>query len=385
MYLTRLLQLMAEREASDLFISAGAPIHMKVNNETLPVSTQVIDASTAKKIAYEVMSEDEISRFERDWEMNLSHIEPEYGNFRINILRQRGAVSMVVRYIRSKIPAFETLKLPPILLDLAMERRGLILVVGSTGSGKSTSLASMIDHRNSNSTGHILTMEDPIEYLIRHKRCVVNQREVGHDTRSYDNALANALREAPDLLLIGEIRTRDVMQHALTHALTGNLCLSTLHATNSYHALSRIVNMYPQEARSGLLADLSYGLKAIIGQRLVKNKQGVLQPAVEVLINTKLVADMIAQGDLSRVKEAMEQSLTQGSCTFEQALSKLYLSGAITYDDALAAADSPTNLAWIINQSQQSQATASSRDRSSFVASFESFELSPQRTAETAR
>jgi twitching motility protein PilU len=375
---------MAEREASDLFISAGAPIHMKVNNETLPVSTQVIDASTAKKIAYEVMSEDEIARFEHEWEMNLSHIEPEYGNFRINILKQRGAVSMVVRYIRSRIPAFESLKLPPILLDLAMEKRGLILVVGSTGSGKSTSLASMIDHRNSNSTGHILTMEDPIEYLIRHKRCVVNQREVGHDTRSYDNALANALREAPDLLLIGEIRTRDTMQHALTHALTGNLCLSTLHATNSYHALSRIVNMYPQEARSGLLADLSYGLKAIIGQRLVKNKQGSLQPAVEVLINTKLVADMIAAGDLPKVKEAMEQSLTQGSCTFEQALAKLYLGGSISYDDALQSADSPTNLAWIINQSQQSQATATSRDRSSFVANFESFELN-QRTAETAR
>jgi twitching motility protein PilU len=384
MYLTRLLQLMAEREASDLFISAGAPIHMKVNNETLPVSTQVIDAPTAKKIAYEVMSEDEVARFENEWEMNLSHIEPEYGNFRINILKQRGAVSMVVRYIRSKIPAFESLKLPPVLLDLAMERRGLILVVGSTGSGKSTSLASMIDHRNTNSTGHILTMEDPIEYLLRHKRCVVNQREVGHDTKSYDNALANALREAPDLLLIGEIRTRDTMQHALTHALTGNLCLSTLHATNSYHALSRIVNMYPQEARSGLLADLSYGLKAIIGQRLVKNKQGVLQPAVEVLINTKLVADMIAAGDLSRVKEAMEQSLTPGSCTFEQALSKLYLGGTITYEDALAASDSPTNLAWIINQSQQSQATASSRDRASFVANFESFELNP-RNAEAAQ
>jgi twitching motility protein PilU len=384
MYLTRLLQLMAEREASDLFISAGAPIHMKINNETLPVSTQVIDAPTAKKIAYEVMSEVEVARFERDHEMNLSHIEPEYGNFRVNILRQRGAVSMVVRYIRSKIPAFESLKLPPVLLDLAMEKRGLILVVGSTGSGKSTTLASMIDHRNTSTTGHILTVEDPIEYLIRHKRCVVNQREIGHDTLSYENALANALREAPDLLLIGEIRTRDTMQHALTHALTGNLCLSTLHATNSYHALSRIVNMYPQEARSGLLADLSYGLKAIIGQRLVKNKAGVLQPAVEVLINTKFVADMIGEGDLPKVKEAMEQSLTPGSCTFEQALSKLYLSGAVSYEDALIAADSPTNLAWIINQSQQTQQTASTRERAGFAANFESFELQT-RTAETAR
>jgi twitching motility protein PilU len=381
MYLTRLLQLMSERDASDLFISAGAPIHMKINNETLPVSTQVIDQATSQKIAYEVMSPDEIARFERDHEMNLSHIEPEYGNFRVNVLRQRGAVSMVVRYIRSKVPAFESLKLPPILLELAMERRGLILVVGSTGSGKSTTLASMIDHRNTTSTGHILTIEDPIEYLIRHKRCVVNQREVGHDTHSYDNALANALREAPDLLLIGEVRTRDTMQHALTHALTGNLALSTLHATNSYHALSRIVNMYPQEARSGLLADLSYGLKAIIGQRLVRNKQGVLQPAVEVLINTKLVADMIASGDLPKVKEAMEQSLTPGSCTFEQALSKLYMEGTVTYEDALAASDSPTNLAWIINQSKQNEATSGSRDRSATAANFESFELHPK-TAE---
>jgi twitching motility protein PilU len=381
MYLTRLLQLMSERDASDLFISAGAPIHMKINNETLPVSTQVIDQATSQKIAYEVMSPDEIVRFERDHEMNLSHIEPEYGNFRVNVLRQRGAVSMVVRYIRSKVPAFESLKLPPILLELAMERRGLILVVGSTGSGKSTTLASMIDHRNTTSTGHILTIEDPIEYLIRHKRCVVNQREVGHDTHSYDNALANALREAPDLLLIGEVRTRDTMQHALTHALTGNLALSTLHATNSYHALSRIVNMYPQEARSGLLADLSYGLKAIIGQRLVRNKQGVLQPAVEVLINTKLVADMIASGDLPKVKEAMEQSLTPGSCTFEQALSKLYMEGTVTYEDALAASDSPTNLAWIINQSKQNEATSGSRDRSATAANFESFELHPK-TAE---
>jgi len=383
MYLTRLLQLMSEREASDLFISAGAPIHLKINNDTLPVSTQIIDAATAKKIAYEVMSEDEIARFERDWEMNLSHIEPEYGNFRVNVLRQRGSVSMVVRYIRSSIPAFASLNLPPVLLDLALEKRGLILMVGSTGSGKSTSLSAMIDHRNSSTTGHILTIEDPIEYLIRHKRCVVNQREVGHDTKSYENALANALREAPDLLLIGEVRDRSTMQHALTHALTGNLCLTTLHATNSYHALSRIINMYPQDARSGLLADLSYGLKAIIGQRLVKTKNGNLQPAVEVLINTKLIAEMIAGGEMHKIKEAMEQSLTPGSCTFEQALAKMYLAGTIDYDQALASSDSPTNLAWLINQSQQAMQTSGSRSKSQMTANFDDFDLSRQ--AEHAR
>jgi len=383
MYLTRLLQLMSEREASDLFISPGAPIHLKINNDTLPVSTQIIDEETSKKIAYEVMSEEEIARFERDWEMNLSHVEPEFGNFRINVMRQRGNVSMVVRYIRSSVPSFESLNLPPVLLDLSLERRGLILVVGSTGSGKSTTLASMIDHRNTNTTGHILTVEDPIEYLVRHKRCVVNQREIGHDTRNYENALSNALREAPDLLLIGEVRDRSTMQHALTHALTGNLCLTTLHATNSYHALSRIINMYPQDARSGLLADLSYGLKAIIGQRLVRTKNGTLRPAVEILLNTKLVSELIAGGEMHKIKEAMEQSLTQGSCTFEQALSKMYLAGTIDYEQALASADSPTNLAWLINQSQQTMQSSSTRNRAHSAANFDDFELGsrlPERT-----
>jgi twitching motility protein PilU len=383
MYLTRLLQLMSEREASDLFISPGAPIHLKINNDTLPVSTQIIDAEMAKKIAYEVMNEEEIARFERDWEMNLSHVEPEYGNFRVNVLKQRGHVAMVVRYIRSNVPSFESLNLPPVLLDLSLERRGLILVVGSTGSGKSTTLASMIDHRNTNTTGHILTVEDPIEYLVRHKRCVVNQREIGHDTRNYENALSNALREAPDLLLIGEVRERSTMQHALTHALTGNLCLTTLHATNCYHALSRIINMYPQDARSGLLSDLSYGLRAIVGQRLVRTKNGTLQPAVEILINTKLVAELIAGGEMHKIKEAMEQSLTQGSCTFEQALSKMYLAGTIDYEQALASADSPTNLAWLINQSQQTMQSSATRNRANVAANFDDFELGnrlPERT-----
>lgn len=383
MYLTRLLQLMSEREASDLFISAGAPIHLKINNDTLPVSTQIIDAETAQKIAYEVMSEQEIERFERDWEMNLSHIEPDYGNFRINVMRQRGSVSMVVRYIRSSVPGFASLNLPPVLLELALEKRGLILVVGSTGSGKSTTLASMIDHRNTNTTGHILTVEDPIEYLVRHKRCVVNQREVGHDTKSYETALSNALREAPDLLLIGEVRDRSTMQHALTHALTGNLCLTTLHATNSYHAMSRIINMYPQDARTGLLADLSYGLKAIIGQRLVKTKNGNLTPAVEVLVNTKLISELVSSGEMHKIKEAMEQSLTPGSCTFEQALAKLYLNGTIAYEDALSAADSPTNLAWLINQSQQTQTHSGSRGKAQATANFDDFEIT--KVAEHAR
>ncbi len=353
MYLDRLFKLMAEKQASDLFISCGAPINIKINGVVMPVSSQPMDPETVRRIAYEMMSKDQARVFEADMEMNLSYVDREVGNFRINIMRQRGTISMVIRYVRSNIPSFDELKLPPVLLDLVMERRGLVLIVGSTGSGKSTSLAAMIDYRNTHRTGHILTLEDPIEFLFRHKMCVVNQREIGNDTQSYGKALENALREAPDLLMIGEIREVGTMTHSLIHALTGQLCLSTLHATNSYHALSRIINMYPHDARPGLLSDLAIGLKAIISQRLVKNVDGKLQPAVEVLLNTTHIADLIKNGDIPQIKEAMEQSLYPGTQTFEQALCKLYLDGTVSYDEALASADSPTNLAWLINHSME--------------------------------
>ena len=248
------------------------------------------------------------------------------------------------------MPPFEDLKLPSVLLNLVMEKRGLVLVAGATGSGKSTTLAAMIDYRNNNRSGHILTLEDPIEYLFEHKQSIVNQREIGIDTQGYHNALPNALREAPDLIMIGEIRDRETMQQALLHTLTGHLCLSTLHANNSYHALSRIINMFPYDARSGLLSDLSIGLRAIISQRLVRNKEGEQQPAVEILLNTSLIADLIKNGEITQMKEAMEQSLYPGSQTFEQALCRLYLDGVVSYDEALSAADSPTNLAWLVNQ-----------------------------------
>jgi twitching motility protein PilU len=248
------------------------------------------------------------------------------------------------------VPPFEALKLPSVLLNLVMEKRGLVLIAGATGSGKSTTLAAMIDYRNSNRSGHILTLEDPIEYLFEHKQSIVNQREIGIDTQGYHRALPNALREAPDLIMIGEVRDRETMQHALLHTLTGHLCLSTLHANNSYHALSRIINMFPYDARSGLLSDLSIGLRAIISQRLVRNKEGEQQPAVEMLLNTSLIADLIKNGEITQIKEAMEQSLYPGSQTFEQALCRLYLDEVITYDEALSAADSPTNLAWLVNQ-----------------------------------
>src|SRR6266576_4876358 len=350
MYLDRLFKMMAEKQASDLFISCGAPINIKINGVVAPIATQPMDVETVRRIAYELMTKDQAREFENEMEMNLSYLDRSVGNFRINIFRQRGTISLVIRYVRSSVPPFEELKLPSVLLNLVMEKRGLVLVAGATGSGKSTTLAAMIDYRNNNRSGHILTLEDPIEYLFEHKQSIVNQREIGVDTQGYNNALPNALREAPDLIMIGEIRDRETMQQALLHTLTGHLCLSTLHANNSYHALSRIINMFPYDARSGLLSDLSIGLRAIVCQRLVRNKEGEQQPAVEILLNTSLIAELIKNGEITQMKEAMEQSLYPGSQTFEQALCRMYMDEQITYEEAMIASDSPTNLAWLINQ-----------------------------------
>jgi twitching motility protein PilU len=350
MYLDRLFRLMAEKQASDIFVSCGAPINIKINGVVHPVSTQKMDAETVRRIAYELMTNEQAREFESDLEMNLSYLDPAVGNFRINIFRQRGTISLVIRFVRSNVPAFEQLNLPPVLLDLVMEKRGLVLICGATGSGKSTTLAAMIDHRNASKSGHILTLEDPIEYLFEHRKSLVNQREIGVDTQNYQKALANALREAPDLIMIGEIRDRETMQQALLHTLTGHLCLATLHANNSYHAMSRIINLFPYDARSGLLSDLSIGLRAIVCQRLVRNKNGEQQPAVEILLNTALIAELIKNGEITQIKEAMEQSLYPGSQTFEQALCRLHMDGVLTYDEAMTASDSPTNLAWLINQ-----------------------------------
>jgi twitching motility protein PilU len=350
MYLDRLFKLMAEKQASDIFISCGAPINIKVNGVVSPVSTQPMDPETVRRIAYELMTKDQAREFENELEMNLSHLDRAVGNFRINIFRQRGTLALVIRYVRSNVPPFEQLRLPPVLLDMVMAKRGLVLVAGATGSGKSTTLAAMIDYRNSNKSGHILTIEDPIEYLFEHRRSIVNQREIGIDTQTYQLALQNALREAPDLIMIGEIRDKETMQSALLHTLTGHLCLSTIHANNSYHALSRIINLFPEEARSAVLSDLSIGLRAIISQRLIRNVDNEMQPAVEILMNTSLIAELIKSGEFSQIKEAMEQSLYPGSQTFEQSLCRLYLDGTISYDEAMSASDSPTNLAWLINQ-----------------------------------
>jgi len=365
MYLDRLFKLMADKQASDLYISCGAPINIKVNGNVQPVSSQTMDVETVRRIAYDLMTKEQAREFENEREMNLSHLDKAIGNFRINIFRQRGSIALVIRYVRNSVPAFEVLKLPPVLLDLVLEKRGLVLVAGATGSGKSTTLAAMIDHRNTNRTGHILTVEDPIEYLFTHRKSLVNQREIGTDTHNYHMALQNALREAPDLIMIGEIRDKETMQAALLHTRTGHLCLSTIHANNSYHALSRIINLFPHDVRSAVLSDLSIGLRAIVSQRLVRSTDGTLRPAVEILLNTSLIAELIKNGEFTQIKEAMEQSLYPGSQTFEQALCKLYLDEQISYDEAMVASDSATNLAWLINQNSPTARDGQDEDQGS--------------------
>ena len=356
MFLTPLFKLMAEKQASDIFISAGAPVSIKILGMIMPVNQQIIDPETARKVAYEVMSEKQIKEFEDTMEMNFAHVVPDIGRFRVNVFRQRGHVAMVVRFLKSGTVGIDKLKLPPILKELILEKRGFVVVVGSTGSGKSTTLAAMIEHRNALRPGHILTIEDPMEFVFRNDKCVINQREVGTDTRSYENALVNAMREAPDMMMIGEIRDRQTLQHALLYAQTGHLCISTLHANNSYHALNRIINFFPYDARTSLLSDLSISLRAIISQRLVKANDGTLVAAVEVMLNTKHVADLIKKGEIDQIREAMEQSLSPGSKTFEQALFDLYMAGTVSKDEALKNSDSSTNLSWLINNFEQKAA-----------------------------
>jgi twitching motility protein PilU len=353
MFLDPLFKLMAEKDASDLFISAGAPISIKILGNIMPVNQQIIDGELARKVAYEVMNERQTSEFEQNWEMNFSHVVKGIGRFRVNVFRQRSNIGLVIRYLRSGTPGIDKLLLPPMLKELVLEKRGFVLVVGSTGSGKSTTLAAMIEHRNALKPGHILTIEDPMEFVFKNEKCVINQREVGTDTKSYENALVNAMREAPDMMMIGEIRDRQTLQHALLYAQTGHLCLSTLHANNSYHALNRIINFFPYDARPALLSDLSMSLRAIISQRLVKGNDGSLVAAVEVMLNTKLVAEHIRKGEIEQIKEAMEQSLTPGCKTFEQALFELYQKGSISKDEALRNSDSATNLSWLINNYEQ--------------------------------
>ncbi|MDD3484203.1 PilT/PilU family type 4a pilus ATPase [Azovibrio restrictus] len=374
MILDKLFQLMSEKQASDLFISAGTPIHIKIQGNTMPVNQQVMTPDMIEKIALELMTPEQAQTFEAEMEMNLSFGVPQVGNFRVNIFRQRNSIGIVVRFILGNIPELDTLGLPPILAELIMEKRGLILIVGSTGSGKSTTIASMLDYRNANRTGHILTVEDPIEFLFRHKKSVVNQRELGMDTRDWNSALKNAMRQAPDCILIGEIRDRETMQAALAYAQTGHLCLATLHANNSYHALNRIINFFALENRPALFLDLATSLRAIMSQRLVKKPDGKRIPSTEVLLNTRHISELIERGEVQAIKEAMEQTMAPGSQTFEQDLFRLYRDGVITLDEALASSDSPTNLSWLINNSELSAGSGADekKKRSEGALEFES-------------
>ena len=352
MIIDKLFALMAEKKASDIFITVGTPIHIKIDGNTLPINQQAMDPTMIHRMAYEMMTPEQVERFESTREMNLSFGRRDMGNFRVNIFWQRNSIAIVVRYIAGDIPKLEHLGLPPVLSDVIMEKRGLVLVVGATGSGKSTTIASMLDYRNEHRSGHILTIEDPIEYLFKHKMSIVNQREIGQDTNDWQHALKNAMRQAPDCILIGEIRDRETMAAALAYAQTGHLCLATLHANNAYHALNRIFSFFPTDGRTLLSLDLAATLKCIISQRLVKRPDGGRIPAVEILLNSRQVTELIERGEISGIREAMEQSLAQGSRTFEQDLFRLYKDKIITLEEALANSDSPTNLSWLINNAQ---------------------------------
>ena len=357
MIVTPFLQLATEKEASDLFFSVGAPVNIKIEGVVMPVNAQLLDSELVKRIAYELMGPKRIAHFEADMEMNFSLRVEKVGNFRVNVFKQRGTIACVIRCIKTQVSSTADLNLPEILNKLVMEKRGLVFVVGATGSGKSTSLASMIQFRNTEKSGHILTIEDPVEYLFRHNKCIVNQREIGTDTKSYEEALTSGMREAPDVLMIGEVRDQETLRHALIFAQTGHLCLTTLHANNSYHALNRIVNFFSYDARNSVLSDLSMCLRAVVSQRLVRNIHGKLLPAVEVLLNTSRISDLIKNDEIDKIRDAMEKSVSAGSQTFEQALYKLFKSGQITKEEAMRGADSVSNLSTLIDFSERTSTT----------------------------
>lgn len=338
------LTLLAKNGGSDLFLSTGAPPCAKFHGKLKPLSKEAFTPGEIRKIAYDIMDEEQQQEFDHELEMNLAYAIPKVGRFRVNIFKQRNEISIVARNIVTDIPNVDSLGLPPILKDVIMTKRGLVLFVGATGSGKSTSLAALIDHRNTNSSGHIITIEDPIEFIHRHKRSIVNQREIGVDTRSFHQALKNTLRQAPDVILIGEIRDRETMEHAIAFAETGHLCISTLHANNANQALDRIINFFPEERRNQLLLDLSLNLKCFVSQRLVPTEDGKRCAAIEILLGTPTVAQAIHKGEVEAIKEIMSKSENLGMQTFDAALFKLYEEGRISFEDALKNADSANNL-----------------------------------------
>src|SRR5919106_1322505 len=356
----RLFQIMAEKKASDIFVSVGAPINIKLNGVAMPVNQAVMTAESVQQLLYEVLNERQIKEFEEEMELNTAYNLAGVGTFRISAFRQKGSPAVVVRYIPGSIPAIDSLGIPEVLKEVIMGKRGLILMVGATGSGKSTSLSAMLDFRNERKSGHILTLEDPVEFVFQNKKSIVNQREVGTDTKAFEIALKNALRQAPDCILIGEIRDKQTMSMALAYAQSGHLCLATLHANNSYHAMNRIINFYPLENRPALLLDLSAALAAVVSQRLVRTKAGARVAAVEVLLNTRHVSELIEKGEINEIKDALEKSMAPGSQTFEQELLKLFMDGKITQEEAMANADSATNMLWLINQATAGDITSQS-------------------------
>jgi twitching motility protein PilU len=375
--LDRLFTLMSEKNASDMFLSVGSPITIKINGVCIPINQERLAPPAIVSLLAERLTDAHFRELEDARELNIGLPVQGIGSFRLSAFLQRGTISAVIRFIPHDIPKLDQLHLPEALKDLVMERRGLILVVGAAGSGKSTTIASMLDHRNELITGHILTFEDPIEFLFRNKKSIINQREIGSDARTLQLALRSAMRQAPDAIFIGEIRDRDTMSAALAYAMSGHMVIATLHATNSSHALNRVISFFPVETRQALYQDLSVAVKAIVSQRLVRSKRGGRVPAVEVLMNTRHIADLIERGDVPAIKEAMEQSLAPESISFEQSLYALIQQDQVTREDALAAADSQNNLLWFINNTGKPMASTdrSKQDESRSDASFSEFTL----------
>ena len=344
MQFKKFLKLLVQHDGSDLYLTVGAPPAAKFQGTLKPVDNIIMTNEQIKAVAYSLMDKEQQLAFDNKPEMNLAISEPGIGRFRVNIFRQRNNLAMVIRNIKVDIPNADSLGLPQVLKDIIKQKNGLILFVGGTGSGKSTSLAALIDHRNSTTAGHIITIEDPIEYIHPHKKCLISQREVGVDTDSYSDALENTLRQAPDVILIGEIRTRETMEHALTFAETGHLCLSTLHANNANQALDRVINFFPEERRNQLLQDLSLNLKAFISQRLIPTIDGKRVAAIEIMLGTLTIRELIMKGEMHEIKGIMEKSEELGMQTFDSHLFKLYNQGIISYEETLKNADSPNNL-----------------------------------------
>ena len=342
----RILHLMNEKKASDVFLSAHSPALIKINGQCVPINSQILPPDAPRTLLSEILPAERMAELEQTSELNMGIGLAGVGRFRISAMRQRGSVAAVIRFINVDIPKLESLSVPMILGNLIMEKRGLLLMVGATGAGKSTTLASMIDLRNEKAAGHILTIEDPVEFLFRNKKSVVNQREIGTDTQNLQVALKNALRQAPDVILIGEIRDRETMSAAIAYAQSGHLCLATMHANNSYQALNRILSFYPVEVRQTMLGDLAAALKAIVSQRLLRTIAGDRKPAVEIMLNTKLVAELIEKGDFSGVKEAIEKSMAEGSQGFEADIARMIVENIVERKEGLANSDSPTNLMW---------------------------------------